>query len=390
MLDRTVEHSRYQVGVNFHAGVYAVDRRRALVEQAGGCSSDDGDLAAERIRRGAILNDIGQRHITEASLPSAKRHKRARSLVDRNVQLADREPFHHRIPFVRQLVRGVSRLDFGEAKQRADDRQRQRFVVLPLMFDEHRDPAHDPVEVNHWIEVTPACGALLELRQISAVTYPRGEVDVAACESVFREYRLGKGAKFLGALVAIEVVTQDDRPTFYGLCEQAVVVQFRTQLFVRFDECGDLAQVPGRKLVEPLDAGTVVWLREHHIERHHRDLVPIEQFCHEPRHDVPWPGPAPDLLKAFFIDVENDDPIVNPARHGQFQPGVVNDVIQLGDDSDFVELRGVTNEKNDDGQTEDDPDDVLFHSVSAGERAPGRAQVLMKNSIFTPASSIRS
>ena len=163
------------------------------------------------------------------------------------------------------------------------------------------------------------------------------------------------------------------------------------QLFVGFDKCGDLAQVLASQLVESFDAGTVIGLGKHHVECHDCDLVLVEKLRDEARQHVARPGPAGDLLEAPFIDVENDDPLVDPARHCDLEPGIENDVVELGDDSHLVEFGGVSDEKKDDDQSEDDTDQVLFHSVSGRRRRVSRsAYVLMKNSIFTPASSIRS
>jgi hypothetical protein len=73
-------------------------------------------------------------------------------------------------------------------------------------------------------------------------------------------------------------------------------------------------------------------------------------------------------IKTALVDVENDDAIVYRSRHREFQPGVVDNVIQLIDqpDLEIPDLRGVNCEHQNDGQTECDPDDVLLQAPSPG------------------------
>ena len=50
----------------------------------------------------------------------------------------------------------------------------------------------------------------------------------------------------------------------------------------------------------------------------------------------------------------------------------------------------MSNEQQDNGQPQRNPNDVLFHAAPGGLYGPEQAQALMKNSILTPASSITS
>ena len=142
------------------------------------------------------------------------------------------------------------------------------------------------------------------------------------------------------------------------------MIALETQLSVSLGESGNPAELSRRQLIEPLDAGTVVGFGKHNVEADDRNLVLVEKLGDQTRHHIPGPGPAGDFLKAFFVYVQDDDALVNPARHGDLQPCVIDDMVQLVDDSDLVELRRVADEDQHDDQTQDNPDNVLLHSVS--------------------------
>ena len=77
------------------------------------------------------------------------------------------------------------------------------------------------------------------------------------------------------------------------------------------------------------------------------------------------------------------------ARQGQ--PVVVDDRVRLGDEADSVKRCGKAHEHQYHQQAERDPDDVLLQSSSPGSvLLRTESQVLRKNSILTPASSITS
>jgi hypothetical protein len=57
-------------------------------------------------------------------------------------------------------------------------------------------------------------------------------------------------------------------------------------------------------------------------------------------------------------------------RHGEVQPRVVDDVVQLGDETDRVEARRVSDEEQRDREADRDPYDVLFQSLRLSGRIP--------------------
>ena len=128
-------------------------------------------------------------------------------------------------------------------------------------------------------------------------------------------------------------------------------------------------------------------------------------------------GPSP--AEALLVDVDDDDARIDGPRHGEPQPRVVDDRLELVDEGDVVPAGGVAEKHQHHEQPERDAHQVLLHPpplVSA--RAPRAALVtragdcatragaasvrppapvsglqaagLRKNSIFTPASSITS
>jgi hypothetical protein len=55
--------------------------------------------------------------------------------------------------------------------------------------------------------------------------------------------------------------------------------------------------------------------------------------------------------------------VVHAARHGDVQPRVVDDVVELRDEADVVEARRVAEEKERDRDANRDPDDMLFQKI---------------------------
>jgi hypothetical protein len=96
------------------------------------------------------------------------------------------------------------------------------------------------------------------------------------------------------------------------------------------------------------------------------------------------------VIPASFVDIEDDDAVIDLARHGELQPVVVNDVLELGDEPYLIKLGRVPYEYQRDDEAERNPNDVLLQASSpVGISGPG-SHALRKNSILTPASSITS
>ena len=89
-----------------------------------------------------------------------------------------------------------------------------------------------------------------------------------------------------------------------------------------------------RQLLETLQARALVGLGEHHVETEQGDFLAIEQFVNQAGEFVAAPGPTTDFGKAFLVDVDNHDPVIQRARHGGAQTAVVNDVVQALQDPD--------------------------------------------------------
>ena len=74
-------------------------------------------------------------------------------------------------------------------------------------------------------------------------------------------------------------------------------------------------------------AGAFIGLCKHHVKAHRPSVLPLEQLVGQSGHLVARPRPTAHFGQAFFIDVDNDNPVVQRLRHGDPQPGVVNEVV---------------------------------------------------------------
>src|SRR5207245_1203612 len=89
-------------------------RRRAQVLQARRRGADQGDLALYSIGLDAVLDDVGEREIRKAELVPAIRNQGTRSLVDRNRQRTDLEPFQPAVAPRHEALRREAGYDFGK------------------------------------------------------------------------------------------------------------------------------------------------------------------------------------------------------------------------------------------------------------------------------------
>ena len=190
---------------------------------------------------------------------------------------------------------------------------------------------------------------------------PACKRNVAPGERALGQHRVRNGVYLHGFFVAVEVVAEHHRTILDAGCEQSIEIESAAQLLVHRLERARVLQFLLRQRVQHLHARACVALGPDDVEADHRHAILVEQLVHQARHDVAAPGPAPDLAQALLVDVEDDNARVTLAGHGQLQPRVINDVVELMDEPDFVDPGGVPDEEDGDRQAKDDPYEVLLH-----------------------------
>ena len=278
------------------------------------------------------------------------RNQGARSLVDRNRQRADLEPFQPAVAPRHVALRREAGLDLGklaglQREVRTHHRQGQGLVIRALELQQHRHAPRHAVVVDFRVEMAGSGGVLLIDRQVSGVALPLQEADVAAGERSPRNHRIRDGVDPDGIVLGVEVIAQDHRAALDRRREQAVVVELFPQVAVDLLKRRDRLQILLRQRVEHVDPGARIALRPDHVEAEDPDAVLVEQLVDQLGHQPAAPRPAADLAEALLVDVEDDDAGVDPARHGEAQPRVVDDVVDLGDEPDLVESGGVPDEE---------------------------------------------
>src|SRR6266849_8411802 len=216
----------------------------------------------------------------------------------------------------------------------------------------------------------PGVGYFGELGQVGSVAFPREEVDFPAGKGARRENRLRKRSAFHRIFVAVEIISENHGTAAEKIREYRVVVELRAQLLQRRLERPYVLQPGLGQLLEHRQAGALVGLGKHDVQTDYEHAVFLEELLQQGNDLVAAPGPATERagIQAAFVDVENDDAIIGRARHGQPEPVIVDDVLELLDEADAVALVGISHDVapvyQHYQQAERDPDDVLLQSSS--------------------------
>src|SRR5258706_326143 len=216
----------------------------------------------------------------------------------------------------------------------------------------------------------PGVGNFGELGQVGTVAFPREEVDFPAGKGARREDRLRKRSAFYRIFVAIEIVSENHRTAAEKIREYRVVVELRAQFLQGRLERPYVLQPGLGQLLEHRQARALVGLGKHDVQADYEHAVFVEKLLQQRNDLVATPGPATERsgIQAALVDIEYDDAVIDRARHGQPQPVVVDDVVELVDEADAVALVGISydvaHEYQNNQQAERDPDDVLLQSSS--------------------------
>jgi hypothetical protein len=212
---------------------------------------------------------------------------------------------------------------------------------------------------------------------------------LAPVEGSRREYRLGRRARTYAALLAGEVVAENHGAVLHRRGEACIVVQLRAQILERRLKHRRVLQFLLGQRFERLEAGTLVRLGKDDVEADQLDAVLVEQLVHQGGQLVPAPRPAPLLCERLLVDIENRDPLVHALRHGQANLRIVDQRVEVVDEGNLVETRGMAEQDQQNQQSEHVAGKILFQEISRN-RLGFSLHPLRKNSIFTPASSITS
>src|SRR5712692_9033158 len=218
----------------------------------------------------------------------------------------------------------------------------------------------------------PGVGYFGELGQVGTVAFPREEVDFPAGKGARRENGLRQSPAFHRIVVAIEIVSENHGTAAEKIREYRVVVELRAQFLQGRLERPYVLQPGLGQLLEHRQAGALVGLGKHDVQADYEHAVFVEKLLKQGNDLVAAPGPATERagIQAALVDIEDDDAVIDRARHGQPKPVVVDDVVELLDEADVVALIGISYdvayEYQHYQQAERDPDDVLLQSSSPG------------------------
>src|SRR6266487_5308820 len=91
-------------------------------------------------------------------------------------------------------------------------------------------------------------------------------------------------------------------------------------------------------------AGALVGFGKHDVQADYEHAVFVEELLQQGNDLVAAPGPATERagIQAAFVDIEDDDAVIGRPRHGQPEPVIVDDVVELIDEADAVALVGIS------------------------------------------------
>ena len=255
-----------ECSLHFHARCVDADRRGVPVTDAGGRGAHQHDAVPKARRVHPALDDIGGGDVLEA--PGLR------------AGLTGEGDARRQVACQRQPGLGIQRQQLpvqGDGRVVAVDAQhgqRQRFVDLTIEEREHRDGTDHAVVVELGVVETAAAGGVAEALLVGAKAIPLGQQP--AIEGMPFKDRGRQTADATGTGLTGEVVAQHHRPTADGLGQR---------------------QIPGR-----------LGLGKHDVEAQHAGPPFIDDALDQPGQRPARPGPAPLLLQALLVDVDDEHP----------------------------------------------------------------------------------
>ena len=176
---------------------------------------------------------------------------------------------------------------------------------------------------------------------VAAVAVPAGEFDRPTIQCLFQHHRRGQLPGGSPIPVTGEVVAQHDRLLLQCPGEHRVVIKRALDLIEALGKAGLVTHLVLSQLAQPLQAGTVVRLRKHHVKTDQRRLLAVQQLADQLPQLVTPPGPAANFGQTLLVNVDNDDALVHRPGHGGAKTGVIDDVVQALHDPDAQRATGM-------------------------------------------------
>ena len=377
MLDRAIEHPRYQIGVDLDPGIRGAHGGGSQVHEPGRRGADHRHFSGQFFLGDPAVEHIGDRDIGIAPLVTTIRDQRCRIFIHRDAHRGAArgfqfQPFHCRIG-CRRVVR-IARDNRRVAQQIAHHRQRQRFVILAIVFNQQRYPPRNAVvRVDQRVEMSGTGGGLLKLGEVAAVTDPLRKAYATTAEGPGREHGRRRGPGADATFLAGKVVAENDRPVLDRRGEARIVVQLRAQFTQRCLVARHILQLLLRQSLQRLESGTFVRLGKDDVETHQPDPVLIKQLVHQGRQLVTAPRPPTLLGQRFFIDIKNDYARLDTLRHGQAHFHVIDERVHVIDERNLVNARRMAEQDQKNHESKDVAGKILFQAISRIDRTSGSA-----------------
>src|SRR5439155_14072740 len=131
--------------------------------------ADQHDFVLEAAGWSAILQHVGERDVLKARLAIAVGNERSGIVIDGNLEGTYFERFE--LPALEARLHGGHCAE-RSGEQRAKDGERQRFVVLALVFENERHAPQHAVAVQKGVDMARG-GRVLDVRwQVSGIALP--------------------------------------------------------------------------------------------------------------------------------------------------------------------------------------------------------------------------
>src|SRR5690606_21350193 len=193
------------------------------------------------------------------------------------------------------------------------------------------------------IKKAAAPGALLQYRQVAGVTGRLCQRHDALQRFGQLAHRLGQAVElFVTGLVEDE--TGDHLVAGEAVGKALVVFEFGGDFFPGTLVCGAITQLAFGEGAHGGNTLVAVRLGKHHVEAQCLDLVVIKEYIDQVGQYAAVPRPVADLGKTLFVDVGDDNTVIDAARCGHAQARVVGRIFQGVDEGKADKVRAVKNE----------------------------------------------
>ena len=381
--------------MDFNPGISLADRGGAQVQKPRGGGSEQNDLVLEQSGWQAPRQHIGGGVVPERATfrttgPS-ERDQGGSPIVDRDrepasvLRQADAVEAWERIGRVRRTL--GSEFNVRKTDQSSKQGQCEGLVDTSLVFGKNRRGAHHAIRIRDGVEKARMWRGTCNHLDIGTVAVPGGHSRGMSLSGIHHTHRLGQHARAAAFTIAGEIKAQYYRTPLKRLGKKGVMVQPVLQLSELFDKPRLIAQVFPGKLTKPLQTGAVVRFREHDVKARYQGLLSSENFVRQIGHPVAWPGPPSNFGQAFFVNVDDDDPLVQRSRHRGAQTRVIDQVVEPVQQSQLKNSGGMKQREQDGNQADGDTRPVPDQGGHPLPRSRGCAGARHGDSAVRPAQT---